>query len=611
MNSRERVLSAFERRGYDRIPVKHEGTPEINKLLMDHFGLVNLEQVLLMVGDDFRYVEPPYIGPELRKFPDGSVEVATPATPSQEAVFDESDHRVWRWAFAPRAVRPGCVIEYRYRIEQLRSVFHSWLPLQFDVPTREVAYELTPLTGLRFYYAAFNCSPKVKQNAKNNRYSISLHDVAAYRGEADMPPEKTARAGTIVFYGGSRDRVEPADYWPQVSRDAAASFEATTKPDGPARQRAAGLLAGAGDPVDRLSRLVVWCRTRIRLVPDDADSLKAAGVDASADGAEALRVSAATAVGCNRALATLCRAAGFDVRLLLTASHAEFHFDQGMLNPGLLPGCETAVRFRGSWLPLSAVERYADWDMLPRDEEGDVGLLCDRDSTCFILTPSATAEGSSVTRTADLTLQPNGALEGELQLRFSGHCNSSLRDELEPGDLTLQQLLEHRRLWTASECEVSGLEAENLAQPWEPLRVRAHVRIHDHVVPGSKRLLIEPAVLRAHAPPRFAGSERRQLIAFEFAQTETDTIRIHVGEAWRLAPADAIRPLDGGDLGRYVANVASDTAGTSVTYARTLLIAPTGTLTFPVSAYADVRRFFDAVHDRDRITLTFSPAGKP
>lgn len=74
MNSRERVLSAFERRGYDRIPVKHEATPEVNKMFMEHFGLTNMEQLLRVVGDDFRYVEPAYCGPELRTFPDGSVE---------------------------------------------------------------------------------------------------------------------------------------------------------------------------------------------------------------------------------------------------------------------------------------------------------------------------------------------------------------------------------------------------------------------------------------------------------------------------------------------------------------------------------------------------------
>ncbi len=74
MNSRERVLGAINRTGYDRIPVKHEGTPEINQMIMDHFGLTNMEQLLHVVGDDFRYVEPIYIGPELKEFPDGSVE---------------------------------------------------------------------------------------------------------------------------------------------------------------------------------------------------------------------------------------------------------------------------------------------------------------------------------------------------------------------------------------------------------------------------------------------------------------------------------------------------------------------------------------------------------
>ena len=58
MKSRERVLGAYNRTGYDRIPIKHEGTPEINQMIMEHFGLNNMEQLLFVVGDDFRYVEP-------------------------------------------------------------------------------------------------------------------------------------------------------------------------------------------------------------------------------------------------------------------------------------------------------------------------------------------------------------------------------------------------------------------------------------------------------------------------------------------------------------------------------------------------------------------------
>jgi uroporphyrinogen decarboxylase len=74
MNSKQRVLSALRREGYDRIPVKHEGTPEVNAELMAHFGIGDYADLLTILGDDFRYVAPAYIGPEMRRFPDGSWE---------------------------------------------------------------------------------------------------------------------------------------------------------------------------------------------------------------------------------------------------------------------------------------------------------------------------------------------------------------------------------------------------------------------------------------------------------------------------------------------------------------------------------------------------------
>ncbi len=74
MTPRQRVISCLERRGFDRIPVKHEGTPEVNAMLMSHFGLSNMEQLLHVLGDDFRYVEPIFVGPQRRTFPDGSIE---------------------------------------------------------------------------------------------------------------------------------------------------------------------------------------------------------------------------------------------------------------------------------------------------------------------------------------------------------------------------------------------------------------------------------------------------------------------------------------------------------------------------------------------------------
>jgi uroporphyrinogen decarboxylase len=74
MNHKERVLNALDHRGYDRIPVKHEATPEINQSLMEHLGVTDSEGLLERLGDDFRNVAPVWSGPELRTWPDGSWE---------------------------------------------------------------------------------------------------------------------------------------------------------------------------------------------------------------------------------------------------------------------------------------------------------------------------------------------------------------------------------------------------------------------------------------------------------------------------------------------------------------------------------------------------------
>ena len=74
MNSKDRVYSCLAYKGYDRPPTKHYGTPEINQELMDYFGVNTYEALQVKLGDDFRHINPKYIGPELKTFEDGSFE---------------------------------------------------------------------------------------------------------------------------------------------------------------------------------------------------------------------------------------------------------------------------------------------------------------------------------------------------------------------------------------------------------------------------------------------------------------------------------------------------------------------------------------------------------
>ena len=72
MNSRERVQASLEQRQPDFTPCDYFSTPEIQQALLEHFGVETDREIRQQLGTDIRYVNPPYTGPELRSFEDGS-----------------------------------------------------------------------------------------------------------------------------------------------------------------------------------------------------------------------------------------------------------------------------------------------------------------------------------------------------------------------------------------------------------------------------------------------------------------------------------------------------------------------------------------------------------
>ena len=72
MTSRERVQASFAHTQPDYTPCDYFATPEINQALMKHFSVDSEDQIRDRLGTDIRYVNPPYIGPELSRSADGS-----------------------------------------------------------------------------------------------------------------------------------------------------------------------------------------------------------------------------------------------------------------------------------------------------------------------------------------------------------------------------------------------------------------------------------------------------------------------------------------------------------------------------------------------------------
>jgi len=72
MTSRERVQAAVAHSQPDYPPCDYFYTPEIHQALLQHFGVSQEDDVRDRLGTDIRYLDPPYIGPALTQYNDGS-----------------------------------------------------------------------------------------------------------------------------------------------------------------------------------------------------------------------------------------------------------------------------------------------------------------------------------------------------------------------------------------------------------------------------------------------------------------------------------------------------------------------------------------------------------
>lgn len=71
MNSKQRVTQAFSGAGYDRLPMWYGAEPGTTQNLLNFLELSSVEELDDYLGVDFKTIRPRYIGPELKRYPDG------------------------------------------------------------------------------------------------------------------------------------------------------------------------------------------------------------------------------------------------------------------------------------------------------------------------------------------------------------------------------------------------------------------------------------------------------------------------------------------------------------------------------------------------------------
>ena len=516
-------------------------------------------------------------------------------------------------SFALPGVEPGAIIEYRWReVFPGGSANRLRLHFQRDIPVQNVSYYLKPFAGMGYQLFRMGDAKFVKD--KDNFFRLTMNNVPAFREEPRMPPENEVRSWVFLYYT-DQNKPDVEKYWKDLGK---ALFEVTKdsmKANDEIKKAISAIVGDAATPEAKLQRIYDFCRVEIKNISDDASGLSADEREKLKDNKspwDTLKNKRGTDGDIDMLFGALAKAAGFDARYATSGNRSDMFFDRTLVNAAFLGASFIAVQVGDKWQFFSPAETYTPFGMLGWPGEGQEVLITDPKAPIWAKSGIALPEKSVEKRSAKLHLLPDGTLEGDVRIEYTGHVGAE-KKEYNDDDSPAQReatviAAVNRRMSTA---ELTDIKIENVTDPIKPFVYSYHVRVPGYAQKTGKRLFLQPGFFEHGGSPTFTASNRRQSIYFPYTWSQEDNIEIDLPEGFSLDNADAPRPIDP-EMTQHITGQSVKMAitkdGRTLIYKRHFFFGGKESIIFPAESYSALKQLFEAIHKNDNHTITLKQA---
>ena len=549
--------------------------------------------------------------------PDGTITELRNNEIFERTIVRFGNIRVRAKSFAMPGVEPGAIIEYRWReVRNDRLANYVRLDFQREIPVQTVKYFIKPISlpgfpfGMRVQFFNRESAPLTRE--RNGYHSTTMTNVPAFREEPRMPPEYSSRAWMLVYYAPDR-RLVPAEYWRDYGREIHEIYRPRMRPNDDIRARAREVIGDATTDEQKLERLYEFCRTQIRNLDDDISGLTEEERVRQRDSespADTLRRGAGTWRDVDLLFAALASAAGYEARYVSLSDRSDTFFNPAYANAYFLRTYLIAVRVGENWRFFDPGSRYTPFGMLRWQEEGTQALITDARDPVFVQTPMSPPERSRTTRRATLRLSEDGTLEGDVRVEYTGHAAADMKEENDTATpAERENNLREEVTRRMSGAEISNISIENATDPARPFVYTYRVRVPGYATRTGRRLFIQPAFFQRGVAAVFPTSERRHPVYFHYPWSEDDRVMITLPAGFALDNAEAPSSLSGGAISQYNVRLAVTQDGRTLIYTRAFFFGGGENILFPVTSYAQLKRFFDGLHEQDSHTISLRQGG--
>jgi hypothetical protein len=532
----------------------------------------------------------------------------------KDAIFDReivklSGIKIKAKSFAMPAVEAGSIIEYRWREIRPNSLANN-LRLQFqrEVPVQFVKYYLKPAQiNMGMNTLMMNGANEPFGKEKDGYYSVTMKNVPAFHEEPNMPPEDQVRTWMFVYYT-SDAKQEAKKYWAEIGKRAHELYKDRMKPNDEVKKAAVTIIGDATTPDEKLKRLFDFCRYKIKNVTDDVSGFTAEDLRKMKENkspADTLKNARGDGQDIDLLFAALATAAGFEARQAWCAQRDDLFFDPKVAIVHFLDPSSIAVRVGNEWKFFDPATVYVPYGMLRWQEEGVFTLITDPKEPVFVESPMSAPEKSKELRVANLRLNEDGTIEGNVRITYTGHSSLDKKeynddDSAEKREENLRDMIKKRM----STAEVTNINIQNVTDPDKPFLYTFHVKVPGYAQRTGKRLFLQPAFFQYGIPALFSASERKYSVYFHYPWSEEDTVIIELPAGFALDNADQPQSFTIEKIGNYLVDIGITQDKKTLQYQRKFFFGGENRIVFPTNSYPTLKRIFDAIHEADNHTIT-------
>lgn len=543
----------------------------------------------------------------------------------KDAIFDKVEYKkggeklhVISFAFA--SVEPGSIIEYRW-VQNEGETIYRYIPLdvQSEYPVDEVVFHVKPATSAYSVFPNmrvmnFGCDPQKGERDPKGFYSFTVHNVPAYHEEPYSPPGRSLKQWMLIYYE-ENDKVDSDKYWSSVGKKYYSEEKEQIKISGEMKQTASEIAAPGKTDEEKLALLAQYCRKNIKdIYSQDTTSEEREGYKANNTTIDAFKRKIGTSGDLEAVFVALAQAAGYEAHIARVADRRSFIFDPQVHSAFFIDNHDAAVKVNDKWKFYDVSDEYAPPGTLTWPEQGVYALLPDSKNPEWVQTPLLSSEQTKIQRIADLTLSPEGDLEGTVRELYWGNEAISWRmSHMHQNDAERETYIKDELKRRYADFEVKDIKVTVSPDANRPVGVAYHLTVKGYCQRTGKRLFLRPSFFTQGEGAYFTEANRFNTLYFDYPWSESDSVDIHLPAGYVLDHPEAPPSFDFAPVGKYTAKVSIANSTNTLLFRRSLVFGTDKLLQFGVDNYKPIKAVFDQIHSSDEhlINLKQGEPGAP